>query len=342
MFGVLDNTNVKNIGGQQVIVSKTKDFVKKSPEVKYDSKDAKGIGILLNDVNDSDAGRNGEYTEHGLADKYTGNGTSRQYSVVGEGPGPIMWEENYAYKSSSNSSSNANVLQYDPLVESNSAYLDKGETLGRKIHNALNSDYNPFRLFGRFAYATNDLAKPLNYFAPMAYGGLFLGGLGAGIGSLYGLYNKHKKRMEDPNYDEATDDSVKSSLKSGLLAGALAGLGLGFMSGDIAGMKKKSNSVLNEIINKINSDSSLSFGEKNSLIDAVVKLPSGALWDLSKLLSVVTGASIGGVVAKFLMGFGTVGTVLSSIVGGLIGSGLSSNRGALPPDNPNGKFNIGF
>lgn len=73
-----------------------------------------------------------------------------------------------------------------------------------------------------------------------------------------------------------------------------------------------------KIIQAINSTPGLSFTERSQLIAGVSQLAPNDISQLASTLTGVIGASVGAVVARYLMNRGLIGTVLGAIFGGTI------------------------
>lgn len=78
------------------------------------------------------------------------------------------------------------------------------------------------------------------------------------------------------------------------------------------------------IESKILSDPTISYGDRMALIDYVKDLSFTQKNQLESLTSTAIGAGVGALVAKFLLGLGIKGTIISSILGGLIGHSFST------------------
>ena len=166
---------------------------------------------------------------------------------------------------------------------------------------------------------------------PGAGVGAVAGGLtGAGLGALYNYL------MREP-WD---DTSIwKDAIRGGLYGGGL-GVLAGWESGrdyENAGYGHKTasafssnpympNSALDTpaaiINNRIMADSLLSFDQRNQLMSLVSQLPSNALSQLAPMIAAATGAGVGALIAKYLLGMGITGTVIISILGGSLGNRL--------------------
>lgn len=142
-----------------------------------------------------------------------------------------------------------------------------------------------------------------------AVGGLMAGGLGLG----YGAYRKYFS--DDP--EDGKRSIGRYVLPAALAGGALAGLG----SHLYRGVVKKGSAMdgLNQINAAIMNDPSLSDADKNSLIKMVGQVPYHNLEGLKRIATTAIGAGVGAAIAKYLMGLGFTGQVLSAIVGGVIG-----------------------
>lgn len=74
------------------------------------------------------------------------------------------------------------------------------------------------------------------------------------------------------------------------------------------------------ISSRIALDPKLGFSEKTQLSGMINKLSDGQTQELAKLLRAAGGATIGALIAKYLLRLGLTGTVLGAILGGAVGS----------------------
>ena len=86
--------------------------------------------------------------------------------------------------------------------------------------------------------------------------------------------------------------------------------------------------LLNKLINAVMSDTSLSFQDKDAIIEALKRQPESILNSINDKLGLFLGAGAGATIAKFLLGSGALGTVLGALVGSYIGNNLQ-NRSRL-------------
>lgn len=87
-------------------------------------------------------------------------------------------------------------------------------------------------------------------------------------------------------------------------------------------MTKKSSFVNNLVL----ADPSLNFVQKSELNSFVNRLPASQKNELAGLLRAAGGASVGAIVAKYLLKRGFTGVILMSIAGGVIGNMLGGNK----------------
>ena len=143
--------------------------------------------------------------------------------------------------------------------------------------------------------------------------GMMGGAAGAGLGALLSVLLQKDPRL-------------------GAMLGAGALGGGSWLAGTLMNMKRKQlakqasfygnsgSSPESFISNKIALDSGLSFNEKTQLSGLIGQLSDGQTGELAKLLRTITGAGVGLVIAKYLLKLGLGGTILSTIIGGAIGS----------------------
>lgn len=160
---------------------------------------------------------------------------------------------------------------------------------------------------------------------------LALAGLGAG-----GIYHYlTKNRRTDPYTNE--QPSLIKDLLIGTGTGALGGGILGHALGkDMQNTKTASSfSDVATINNKIMGDTSLSFQQKRQLMNLINSLPSTSISQIAPMVGSLIGTGAGAIIAKYLMGMGITGTVLTSILGATIGSNIARRFAPLTPSfNP--------
>lgn len=79
------------------------------------------------------------------------------------------------------------------------------------------------------------------------------------------------------------------------------------------------------ISTRLAQDSGLSFSDKAQLSGMLNQLSQGQSFELARILRTITGAGVGALVAKFLFRLGIGGTILGSILGGVVGSRHGGN-----------------
>jgi len=145
--------------------------------------------------------------------------------------------------------------------------------------------------------------------------GMMGAGAGAGVGALLSILLQKDPRL-------------------GAMLGAGALGGGSWLAGTMMNLKHKQqakqasfygnsgSSPASFISNKIAQDGGLSFNEKTQLSGLIGQLSDGQTGELAKLLRTITGAGVGALIAKYLLKLGLGGTILSSILGGVVGSRL--------------------
>ncbi len=81
-----------------------------------------------------------------------------------------------------------------------------------------------------------------------------------------------------------------------------------------------------EIVNALQNAPGLSFTERSQLIAGVSKLSSNDQDTLANLIAGVAGAAVGGLVAKYLMNRGLIGTVLGAIFGSVVSKAVFGTK----------------
>lgn len=188
----------------------------------------------------------------------------------------------------------------------------------------------------------------------VAFGALSHGLLGALLGAAYNKFKRNKYvKYKDPvtgeEYDTAEEDDTTPMWKDMLVGGGI-GAGIGGIIGHRAAYEQaepnkpfgegyypfgelntKKGSVINgsdilsTLDNKLMMDYSLSFAQRNALINYLHGLPMYVIQsEFGNLLSTGVGAGIGALIAKKLLGLGMGGTIIASILGGMIGSNATS------------------
>jgi len=74
------------------------------------------------------------------------------------------------------------------------------------------------------------------------------------------------------------------------------------------------------ISTRLAQDSGLSFSDKAQLSGMLNQLSQGQAFELARILRTITGAGVGALIAKFLFRLGIGGTIVGSILGGVVGS----------------------
>jgi hypothetical protein len=75
-----------------------------------------------------------------------------------------------------------------------------------------------------------------------------------------------------------------------------------------------------DIHSALMSDSSISSGERMTLLQSVAQLPQSDIQLLAKLVRTVAGAGVGAIIAKFLFKAGSGGMLLGGLLGGFAGA----------------------
>ena len=93
----------------------------------------------------------------------------------------------------------------------------------------------------------------------------------------------------------------------------------------------------NDIARKLYQDTSLTLMQKQELANQVRYLDANQARRLSQLVGGAFGSGIGYLVAKYLLGLGKFGTILTTIVSGLSGIGISSGPKPKPTHDSMGR-----
>lgn len=76
---------------------------------------------------------------------------------------------------------------------------------------------------------------------------------------------------------------------------------------------------MNTLSDKIMQDSALSYDQRMALLNYVQSLPNSITSNINQLTSAAVGAGFGALIAKLLLNMGLKSTILTAILGGLIG-----------------------
>ena len=89
--------------------------------------------------------------------------------------------------------------------------------------------------------------------------------------------------------------------------------------------------TLQRLISAVMSDNTLDFNTKQTIIDLLKKQPESIIQQLANKpgIGFATGAGVGALIAKFLLGSGFIGTTLGAGLGAYIGNNLQNRYNAL-------------
>lgn len=87
-----------------------------------------------------------------------------------------------------------------------------------------------------------------------------------------------------------------------------------------------------DLLAKLNSDHTLTYDQRMALLSYVQSLPGSIQAQLSSALATASGAGIGFLIAKLLFNMGLKGTIVMSLLGGLVGSSFGGS--SLPAFDP--------
>jgi hypothetical protein len=156
--------------------------------------------------------------------------------------------------------------------------------------------------------------------------GTAAGAVGAGLAGL-GAVSLYDYLYPDNN--ENPLDKEKRTLLSVGGTALLGGLGSYLLSKGITGQSKKASfldsNVDAAILNKLSQDFTLSHIAKQQLASNISSMSKSDKSGLLDLLSGVTGAGIGLVIARYLLKLGFTGQLLLTLAGGFLGSTLGGN-----------------
>lgn len=215
-----------------------------------------------------------------------------------------------------------------------------------------------FAMSGRdFWDMTPGLARTTRAINPLAYigkgseyspqtgalvGALSLALTGLGASGIYHYFTKNRRI----NPETGKGPSLLKDMLLGTALGAVGGGVLGHALGtDIQNANLKNQKTASTMFgspmssfsdvalinNKIMGDSSLSFDQRRQLMNLINQLPSTSISQLAPMVGSLIGTGAGAIIAKYLLNMGITGTVLTSILGAVMGSGIV-NRFA--PTNP--------
>ena len=190
----------------------------------------------------------------------------------------------------------------------NTSPLDENTSMGASVGRGVRE----------FADRPNMLGSILNN-GPLS-GGLLGGAIGAGIGGLAGIPTRRSKRL---------------AVIAGLL-GAGLGAGLGAYSGMVRqpGYYKSAawrggdpfGDPTDQILTALQSDTGLGTYQKMQMMAQVAQLPQYQAAQLAQMLGSVAGAGVGALIARFLLGAGTLGTAVGAGMGYMAGNALFGNH----------------
>jgi hypothetical protein len=185
---------------------------------------------------------------------------------------------------------------------------------------AQNRVYNPFSESGGFGYrlgaGLRDIASRPNILGSILNQGPMAGGaLGAGIGALAGA-----------GIGAATGRGTGNMA----LLGALLAGGLGAYSGHVrttdysksAGWRSSAFGDPKEAITTALQQAPMEFNQKMQVLAGVSGLSPDQADQLARAIQSVGGMAAGGIIARYLLGWGLLGTLFGGAVGGMIGHNL--------------------
>lgn len=166
----------------------------------------------------------------------------------------------------------------------------------------------------------NRLGNPDNSWKSLMRRGPLVGGLAAGLGAgaitLGGLWALNRLGITP---DGAT--------RPGALGAAAAGAALGGFSGSRHRREKMASlNTRQDILDALRRDTRTSFEEKARLQRGIMSLSNAELSRLSRIISMAGVASVGALVAKFLMNAGKGGMLMGALAGGAVGNALSQRN----------------
>jgi hypothetical protein len=202
---------------------------------------------------------------------------------------------------------------YEPLI---GRIMDRGPLAGGLLSAA------PGLVFG--ALGTGALNMLLG--RPTGEGLLrnaLLGGLATGsLGAYSGYLRKYK-----PEFDtEPPPRILGSDERSKLFSAAREQARAAIKGASVKRAFASASEAQARIVQAIQNSPGLSFQEKSQLIAGVAQLGSNDLTQLASSLAGYGGATVGAIVARFLLNKGLIGTVLGAIFGGALASSIFGSR----------------
>lgn len=145
-----------------------------------------------------------------------------------------------------------------------------------------------------------------------------IGGLATGsLGAFSGYLRKYKPQWNAPAKRELVTPQDLAIMNNYNKVQAL-GAGLHNKAAATKRAYASAAEAQSKIVQLIQSAPGLSFNERSQLTAGVAQLSSTDLTQLSSMLTGVAGATVGAIVARFLLNKGLIGTVLGAIFGGRI------------------------
>jgi len=137
---------------------------------------------------------------------------------------------------------------------------------------------------------------------------------------------KNKKLNEGEGEEAASSSANKWGLGTAALTAALSGLAYYKLKDQVPTTQYLTKySSAPDIIAAVSSDSTLTYAQQAALLSAISHLSTEQEAELNRKIGYATGAGVGAIVARFLLGLGVPGTILGGIVGGAIGSSAFFN-----------------
>ena len=137
------------------------------------------------------------------------------------------------------------------------------------------------------------------------------------LGAYSGYLRKYKPYSQAPSLAEQYSDFYNPPNTNELRADERA-QALNLLAGLKSASVKSAFSDKSSIISAIQNSPGLSFAEKSQLIAGISQLSTFDQNQLADLISQVSGAAVGALVAKYLLNRGVLGSVLGAIFGGTV------------------------
>lgn len=245
-------------------------------------------------------------------------GQTRSSASTGMGSGPVIDNRNYGFKSAAASDwQNINKQTVSSLPETYADTYSLSAEDKRAIQRRTLEDAAQKKLDTKRSASTFSKYNPFNVTSGMARKGWGVVPTTAYNSLLYALTGGALSGLG--TFIMGDDENIG---RNAIIGASLGGI-LGVPSGQQiwqSTFKKTASDPLSQLIDKINSDYSMSSQDKSSLILKLQTLSKVELSNILNQVAPIVGMGVGAAIARFILGAGIVG----SLVGGLVGSEIGN------------------